>query len=58
MTEKYARNPAVPADLDMAKRVFYLSAGKTLVQYHYSEGRVTASYTVFQKDGPAQAVQV
>ncbi len=58
MTEKFARNPALPADADVAKRVYHVAAGKTLVQYHYGEGRVTASFRTFQKDGPAQAVQV
>ncbi len=28
MTEKFARNPSVPADGDVAKRVFYLAENK------------------------------
>lgn len=58
ITEKFARNPDKPADADVAKRVFHLVAGKTVLQYHHGEGRLTAGYLVFHRDGPAQAVQV
>lgn len=58
MSEKFSRNPAKSADVDVAKRVFHTAAGKTILQYHHAEGRLTAGYLVFFKDGPAQAVQV
>lgn len=58
MTEKYARNPDMPADMDVAKQAFYVADGKILVQYHHGEGRLTAGYLLFHKDGQAQAVQV
>eukprot|EP00878_Enallax_costatus_P036529 GHUV01041026.1.p1 GENE.GHUV01041026.1~~GHUV01041026.1.p1 ORF type:complete len:144 (-),score=27.03 GHUV01041026.1:635-1066(-) len=58
ITEKYGRNPDKPADADVAKRVFHLAAGRTVLQYHHGEGRLTAGSLVFHKDGPAQAVQV
>jgi hypothetical protein len=58
ITEKFTRNGGVAADGDVAKRVFYIAEGKTLVQHHLAEGNLTGSYMVFQKDGAAQAVQV
>lgn len=48
----------MPADQDVAKRVFYLSEGKIRVDYHYGEGRITRSGRVFHKDGQSQIVQV
>jgi hypothetical protein len=58
MTEKFGRNPDKPADEDVAKRVFYLDQGKTMLFFQHGEGRLTAGYLVFHKDGQAQAVQV
>lgn len=58
MTEKFGRNPNKPADEDVAKRVFYLDQGKTMLCFQHGEGRLTAGYLVFHKDGQAQAVQV
>jgi hypothetical protein len=58
MTEKFGRNPDKPADEDVAKRVFYLDQGKTMLCFQHGEGRLTAGYLVFHKDGQAQAVQV
>jgi hypothetical protein len=58
MTEKFGRNADKPADEDVAKRVFYLDQGKTMLCFQHGEGRLTAGYLVFHKDGQAQAVQV
>ena len=58
IAEKFTRNSRVAAGADVAKRVFYIAEGKTLVQHHLAEGNLTGSYLVFQKDGAAQAVQV
>jgi hypothetical protein len=58
MTEKFGRNPDKPADEDVAKRVFYLDQGKTMLCFQHGEGRLTAGYLVFHRDGQAQAVQV
>jgi hypothetical protein len=58
MTEKFGRNADKPADEDVAKRVFYLDQGKTMLCFQHGEGRLTAGYLVFHRDGQAQAVQV
>lgn len=58
VTQKYERNVAKPADEDVSKQVFHLAMGKTIVEFHHADNRVTAGYLVFAKDGPAQAVQV
>ena len=41
MTEKFARNGAVPAELDVAKRTYYLAEGRIRTLYHYPDGDVT-----------------
>eukprot|EP00879_Flechtneria_rotunda_P024804 GHRR01026321.1.p1 GENE.GHRR01026321.1~~GHRR01026321.1.p1 ORF type:complete len:382 (+),score=116.83 GHRR01026321.1:1409-2554(+) len=58
MTEKFGRDGTKPADADVAKRVFHLAVGKILVYYHHGEGKLTAGYVVFDKNGTTQAVQV
>lgn len=50
--------PQVPADRDVAKRVYYLAEGRIRVDYHYADERVTCSGRVFHKDGASQIVQV
>jgi len=57
VAQKFARNTSKPADKDVAKQVFYLAAGRIVVQYHHADDRLTAGHLVFHKDGPAQAVQ-
>jgi hypothetical protein len=58
ISEKFARNPGVPADEDTAKRVFFIAEGRVLVRHAVAEGRLTGGYLQFSKDGAAQAVQV
>lgn len=58
MTEKYARSATKDADADTAKRVYYLAEGRLRVEYHFGEGRVTASSRTFTKDGTSHIVQV
>ncbi|KAG2491059.1 hypothetical protein HYH03_010505 [Edaphochlamys debaryana] len=58
MTEKFGRNPALEADADVAKRVYYLTEGRLRVEYHFGEHRITNSSRSFTKDGQSQIVQV
>eukprot|EP00775_Hariotina_reticulata_P013287 gene13287-13418_t len=58
VSERFGRNAEKPADQDIAKRVFYFSEGKTALNYHHGEGRLSCGCLVFHKDGQAQAVQV
>lgn len=58
VTQKFARNLSKPADVDVAKQVFHLALGQTTVQFHHASDRLAAGHLVFQRDGPAQAVQV
>ncbi|EFJ52641.1 hypothetical protein VOLCADRAFT_102618 [Volvox carteri f. nagariensis] len=58
MTEKFARNPALSADVDVAKRVYYLTEGRMRVEYHFGTNRITNSSRSFTKDGQSQIVQV
>ncbi len=48
----------VPADQDVAKRVFYLQEGRIRVDFHYGHEHITRSSHVFHKDGQSQIVQV
>jgi hypothetical protein len=57
MTEKFRRNPAVPAQSDIARRVFYLSQDAIRVDYHIPEDRITHSYRVYTKTGHSHIVQ-
>ena len=41
MTEKFARNGAMPAELDVAKRTYYLAEGHIRALYHYPDSDVT-----------------
>jgi hypothetical protein len=58
VTQKFARDLSKPADVDVAKQVFHLALGQTTVQFHHASDRLAAGHLVFQRDGPAQAVQV
>lgn len=58
VTEKFGRDPSKPADADVAKRVFHVAAGRTLLSFHHGEGRLTAGQVVFSRDGQVQVVQV
>ncbi|GMH37248.1 hypothetical protein BSKO_05121 [Bryopsis sp. KO-2023] len=58
MTEKFARNPEVDSEEDVAKRVFYLSEDQIRIEFHYGKDRVTNSGRVFHKDGHSHIVQV
>jgi len=52
MTEKYARNPDVPADEDPQKICYFLAEGKIRVDYHREPGILTyRSETYFSRDG-------
>jgi hypothetical protein len=48
----------LPADKDVAKRVFYLQEGRIRLDFHLGPGRITASSHAFHKDGQSQIVQV
>jgi hypothetical protein len=39
MTQKFARNPAVDADADVARRVFHVLEGRIHVDYHFGTNR-------------------
>lgn len=57
MAEKFQRNPAVSAQSDVARRVFYLSQDAIRVDYHIPEDRITHSYRVYTKTGHSHIVQ-
>jgi len=51
MTEKYARNPEVPADQDPQKICYFLAEGKIRVDYHREPGILTyRTETYFSRD--------
>eukprot|EP00803_Ostreobium_quekettii_P006145 evm.model.scf_58.17 EVM.evm.TU.scf_58.17 scf_58:148652-165934(+) len=58
MTEKFSRNPDVPADEDVAKRVFYRSQDMIKIEFHYAKNKITNSSRIFHKDGHSNIVQV
>lgn len=49
MTEKFARNAAVPADADARKRTFDVQEGTIRVHFHYATGKITAGSRVYSK---------
>ena len=49
MTEKFARSPDKPAELDEARRTFLLEDQAIQVQYHHAPGRITASSRLYTK---------
>ncbi len=51
MTQKFARNEAVSAHADIAKRVFALQTGMITVHFHLETRRITFSTRNFTKDG-------
>ncbi|RKO85891.1 hypothetical protein BDK51DRAFT_18590, partial [Blyttiomyces helicus] len=54
MTEKFARNPAVPAHEDPAKKTHFLKEDKIRVIFHLEDGRIIPSYREFKKPTPEQ----
>lgn len=49
MTEKYERNPDVPAAEDVSKKTFYYRDGKIKLEYHHATGRITRQTRLFSK---------
>uniref|UniRef100_A0A7S1I6I9 Dynein regulatory complex subunit 7 n=1 Tax=Eutreptiella gymnastica TaxID=73025 RepID=A0A7S1I6I9_9EUGL len=55
MCEKFARNPDVPADQDIAKRTFYnpgTPEGLIRIIYHYADGKITRPSRTYSKGNP------
>lgn len=50
MVEKYDRNVSVPASVDNAKRVFFITDGRAFYNFHYHESRITAATAEYYKD--------
>lgn len=57
VTVKFARNPDVEADEDIAKRTFYLQDGRIRTLYHYADSRITRQEKVHFKDRLLAAAQ-
>lgn len=57
MTEKFRRNPAVPAQEDVQRRVFYLAQASIRLDYHVPEDSLTNSFRVYTKAGRSHVVQ-
>ena len=51
MTLKFSRNPAKSADVDCRRKVFYLHEKKIHIDFHFGEGRITASSRTYTTDG-------
>lgn len=58
MTEKYARNEAVPQAEDIAKRTYYLTQDTIRIDYQVAQDRLTSSYRIYTKDGHRHTVEV
>eukprot|EP00906_Rhabdomonas_costata_P030675 RCo043369 len=61
MTEKFDRNPEVPADQDVAKRTFYQPGtpeGQIRLIYHYADGKITRPSRMYSKGNPVMVEQV
>ncbi|KAJ3176009.1 hypothetical protein HK101_010520 [Irineochytrium annulatum] len=54
MTEKFERNPLLPAHEDPAKKVYLLALDKIKVTYHLEDGRIIASSREFKKPSADQ----
>lgn len=55
MCEKFARDPAVAADQDVAKRTFYnpgTPEGLIRIIYHYADGKITRPSRTYSKGNP------
>lgn len=50
MTEKYERNPDVPAAEDVYKKTYYYRDGKIKLEYHHAPGRITRQTRLFSKE--------
>jgi hypothetical protein len=56
MTQKYARDPSVPADEDIHKLCYFVHAGKIRVDYHREPGKLTyKSITYTYEDNTLKA---
>ncbi len=51
MTLKFSRNSAKSADVDCRRKVFYLHEKKIHIDFHFGEGRITASSRTYTMDG-------
>lgn len=51
MTLKFSRNNAKSADVDCRRKVFYLHEKKIHIDFHFGEGRITASSRTYTMDG-------
>ena len=51
MTLKFSRNTAKSADVDCRRKVFYLHEKKIHIDFHFGEGRITASSRTYTMDG-------
>lgn len=49
ITEHFDRNPDIPADKDIAVRIFAIVQQKILLKFHYAKGALTASTCDFIK---------
>eukprot|EP00210_Caulerpa_lentillifera_P006016 g5750.t1 len=58
ITEKFERDFTLDCDLDIAKRVFYLTDNRIRLDFHFGEDRITKSSRIFHKDGQCQITQV
>jgi hypothetical protein len=51
MTLKFSRNIARSADVDCRRKVFYLHEKKIHIDFHFGDGRITASSRTYTMDG-------
>lgn len=49
IVERFHRNIAVPADEDVAERIFLISEDKIQLTFHHQDGKITASFREFIK---------
>jgi len=57
MAQKFARNPALPPDEDIAKICYFLAEEKIRVDYHREPGKLTyRSITYINEDGNIRAI--
>ena len=47
MVTIFDRNPAIPAELDVAKRIYAITEGKLTAYYHFNPGKITCLIKVF-----------
>lgn len=49
ITERYRRNPALPANEDVSERVFVINEDRILLTYHTEGGKISASTREYNK---------